>query len=41
VESGTRRKVSFTGALQQKQNAGFGYFLGPTQSGEVRFEAAP
>ncbi|MBI3849377.1 MAG: peptidylprolyl isomerase [Verrucomicrobia bacterium] len=41
VEPGTGRKVSFIGALQQKQNAGFGYFLGTTESGEVRFEAAP
>ena len=38
VEPGTGRKVSFTGAVQQKQNAGFGYFLGTSQSGAVRFE---
>jgi hypothetical protein len=41
VEPGTGRKVSFSGALQQKQDAGFGYILGTSQSGEVRFEAAP
>ena len=40
AESGTGQIVLFSSALQQKQNAGFGYFLGTTQSGEIRFEAA-
>ena len=38
-ESG--KKTSYYGVLDQKQDVGAGYFLGSTQGGLVRLEAAP
>jgi hypothetical protein len=37
---GTATVRSFYAALLQNRNAGFGYFLGTNQSGQVRIEAA-
>ena len=38
---GSTRLDAFTGVLLPSQNAGFGFFLGTNQSGQVHFEAAP
>lgn len=34
---GTKQKISFKGALLQNVDVGYGYFLGPSQSGSVYF----
>ncbi len=38
---GAAKAIPFSGVVLQKQNAGFGYFLGTNQSGEVFFGPAP
>jgi hypothetical protein len=37
---GTATVRSFYGSLLQNRHAGYGYFLGTNQSGQVRIEAA-
>jgi hypothetical protein len=38
MDSNTGKTISFNGALLQKLNAGYGYFLGTNRSGEVRLQ---
>jgi hypothetical protein len=35
TDPATRKQISFSGVVLQKQNAGYGYFLGINQSGQV------
>jgi hypothetical protein len=35
VTNGTRQTIRFNGALHQKQNSGYGLFIGPSQTGPV------
>jgi len=37
VTNGIRQTLRFNGALHQKQNWGYGLFLGPSQTGLVFF----
>jgi len=41
TDNGVVKKLTFKGALLQRQDLGGGFFLGPNQSGSVLFEAAP
>jgi hypothetical protein len=38
MDTNTGKTISFNGALLQKLNAGYGYFLGTNRSGEVRLQ---
>ena len=37
TDPATRKSIRINGVVHQKQNAGWGYFLGTTQSGSVYF----
>ena len=36
VDPATQKPISFGGVVLQKQNVGYGFFLGANQSGQVR-----
>jgi len=40
-DSGVSKKLSFKGAVLQRQNIAAGFFLGTNQSGSVRLEPLP